>query len=170
MELRNTKGLKIFVIWPKQQLQQNNFEWEISVFKNVNPHLGLLLEFSPNSWSLQFSNFKLFFFCHYNFEKPGPFNTFPKTWSLWHNLVVLHFSKILFSIYTGLSKNKQVWLDFSNVALQDFLKNMGLILNLIQGHLTILRLKKEAVWLQVKEIICNQLIWNKNSVRSFLFS
>ena len=34
---------------------------------------------------------------------------------------------------------------------------MGLILNSIQGHSTILCLKKEALGLLVKEIMCNQL-------------
>ena len=41
---------------------------------------------------------------------------------------------------------------------QDFLDSMGLIVNLIRGHSTILCLKKEAVGLWVKEILYNQLI------------
>ena len=47
---------------------------------------------------------------------------------------------------------------------QDFLNSVGLILNSIQGHSAILCLKKEAVGLQVKEILCNQLIQNINLI------
>ena len=67
--------------------------------------------------------------------------------------------------------NKQVWLDAwrHQKRFQGFLNSMDLILNLIQGQSTILCLKKEAMWLQVKEILCNQLIRNINLTRSFLF-
>ena len=44
------------------------------------------------------------------------------------------------------------------IRFQDFLDSMGLILNSILGHSTILCLKKEAVGLWVKDVLCNQLI------------
>ena len=45
------------------------------------------------------------FFFHDNLKKLGYFNTFPKTWSLWHNLVVLHFSEhFLFHLYRSVEK------------------------------------------------------------------
>ena len=43
---------------------------------------------------------------------------------------------------------------------QKFLNNVDLIFNSFQGHSTILCLKKEAVGLWVKQILCNQLIWD----------
>ena len=41
---------------------------------------------------------------------------------------------------------------------QAFLNSMGLILNFIQGHSTVLCQKKEAAGLQEKETLCNQLL------------